>query len=171
MSQFSAVTGKKTLSDYIKIPGVYPAGRLDYNSEGLLVLTNNGKWQNQISCSEKCVKTYLVQVEGIIHSNACHALMKGVSIQNYIAKALDVRVLAKKPGFVWKRDPPIRIRKNQPTSWLEIDLNQGKNRQVRRMLAAVGNPVLRLIRTTVCSWSVYDIAVGNYHEVINFDGL
>ncbi|WP_395374025.1 pseudouridine synthase [Marinicella sp. W31] len=163
LSQFSPEGDKTTLAKYIDEPEVYPAGRLDYDSEGLLLLTDDGVLQHRISHPQgKMVKTYLVQVEGIVKKNAIQRLLKGVKIQDYMASALAIRPLAGKPGYLWKRVPPIRQRKKSPTCWLEVDLNQGKNRQVKRMLAAVGHPVLRLVRIQVGSWTLNDIKPGEY---------
>jgi len=163
LSQFSSEGDKTTLAEYIHLPGVYPAGRLDYDSEGLLILTDDGALQHRISHPQrKMVKTYLVQVEGLVKKTALDRLRQGVKVQDYVASAVAVRPLAGKPGFLWKRVPPIRQRKNSPTSWLEIYLDQGKNRQVRRMLAAVGHPVLRLVRTCIGPWTLDDLHRGEY---------
>ncbi len=148
LSQFTDSENRKHLGDFIDQPGYYAAGRLDYDSEGLMILTNDGPTQHLIS-GQKFTKTYLIQVEGRPKATQLRQLRDGVKVKDYIAKALDVKLMAKKPEWVWKRNPPIRFRKNSPTSWLMLSLNQGKNRQVRRMSAAVGLPVLRLIRTEI----------------------
>ena len=159
MCQFTDKEGRQHLGHHIEEKGVYAAGRLDYDSEGLLLLTGNGPLQHKITSSEYN-KTYLVQVEGLAKKAQLDKLRKGIKVQDYVAKAVDVTLLHKKPGFVWKRTPPIRTRKNIPTTWIEITLNQGKNRQVRRMLAAVGLPVLRLVRTQIGDWKLNALAVG-----------
>lgn len=164
MCQFTDEVGRATLKDFIDDAGVYAAGRLDYDSEGLLLLTGDGKLQHQIT-SAAVKKHYLVQVEGLAKKSQLDALRVGVKVQDYLAKAVSVELLAKKPGFVWKRIPPIRERKNKPTSWVMVVLNQGKNRQVRRMMAKVGLPVLRLIRTQVGEWHLGDLQPGMKKDV------
>jgi 23S rRNA pseudouridine2457 synthase len=152
----------KNLSDYIKLKNIYPAGRLDKDSEGLVVLTNDGKLQNQISNPKfNKEKTYIVQVEGQITNSALDELCSGVELKDGLTK----KALAKEipePDWLWLRNPPIRYRKYIPTSWLEIKITEGKNRQVRRMGAKVGFPVLRLIRTNVGEWSIKNINIGEY---------
>ena len=171
LTQFSPSGDKTTLADHIELPDVYPAGRLDYDSEGLLILTDDGALQHRISHpKQKMVKTYLVQVEGVVKKSALDRLQKGVMVQKNLCQAHALRMLAGKPGFLWKRQPPIRQRKNIPTSWLEMDLKEGKNRQVRRMLAAVGHPVLRLVRTQIGPWEVKHIKPGTY-QALDFDDL
>lgn len=159
MCQFTDKENRKHLGHYVEDKGVYAAGRLDYDSEGLLILTGDGQLQHKITSSEYH-KKYLVQVEGLAKKSQMDMLRKGVNVQDYLAKAVAVSLLHKKPGNLWKRTPPIRARKNVPTSWVEITLNQGKNRQVRRMMAAVGLPVLRLIRTQVGEWTLGDLNSG-----------
>ncbi|MCB1581736.1 MAG: pseudouridine synthase [Xanthomonadales bacterium] len=148
LTQFTDKENRDHLGHYINEPGYYAAGRLDYDSEGLLILTDDGKIQHFIT-SQAVNKTYLVQVEGRVQAKHVQQLRQGIKVKDYIAIAVFVEILAKKPGWVWKRNPPIRQRKNIPTSWLSLTINQGKNRQVRRMCAAVGLPVLRLIRTQI----------------------
>ena len=148
LSQFTDPEGRQHLGDFIDQPGFYAAGRLDFDSEGLMLLTDDGQVQQQIS-GARYEKTYLVQVEGRPQASQLQRLRQGVRVQDYLAKAIKTEVLAGKPGWVWKRKPPVRQRKNIPTSWLSLSINQGKNRQVRRMCAAVGLPVLRLIRTQI----------------------
>lgn len=148
MSQFTDSQNRTHLGDYIDQPGFYPAGRLDYDSEGLMLLTDDGKLQQKISGSG-WHKTYLIQVEGLPKAKELQRLRTGITIKDYQAKAVEVAVMAKKPGWLWPRTPPVRFRKKIPTSWLTITLNQGKNRQVRHMLAAVHLPVLRLIRIKI----------------------
>ena len=148
LSQFTDSENRKHLGDYIDQPAYYAAGRLDYDSEGLMLLTNHGPTQHLIT-SHNISKTYLIQVEGRPQVAQLAQLRAGVKVKDYVAKAITVELLVKKPAWVWKRNPPIRSRKNSPTSWLLLTINQGKNRQVRRMSAAVGLPVLRLIRTQI----------------------
>lgn len=167
----NSVEKKRTLANFIDIPDVYPAGRLDYDSEGLMILTADGKAQHAISHpQEKMIKTYVVQVEGIARREHLVKLLNGVKVQNYIARAVTVEMLAGKPGYLWKRSPPIRHRKNSPTSWLKIQLDSGKNRQVRRMCAAAGLPVLRLIRTEIGPWSIKQLQPGDFVQV-PWDGV
>ncbi len=169
LSQFTDSAGRACLKDYIEASGVYAAGRLDYDSEGLLLLTDDGAVQHEITSSVHN-KHYLIQVEGLAKKAQLDRLRKGVKVQDYVAKAVSIEPLFKKPGFVWKRNPPIRQRKNKPTSWLVIVLNQGKNRQVRRMMAAVGLPVLRLIRTQVGPWKLADLQPGE-QKIVTTDSL
>ena len=161
LSQFTDTKNRLHLGSYIDQPGYYAAGRLDYDSEGLLLLTDDGPTQHHIT-SEQTNKTYLVQVEGRAQAAQLQKLRQGVPVKDYLAKAKQVQVMAKKPGWVWKRTPPIRERQNIPTSWLTLTLNQGKNRQVRRMCAAVGLPVLRLIRTQIGDFSLEDLKPGSW---------
>lgn len=161
LSQFTDSENRSHLGEFINEPGYYAAGRLDYDSEGLMVLTNHGPTQHLIS-GQKFEKKYLIQVEGRPQVKQLQQLRQGVPVKDYVAKALGVELLAKKPTWVWKRNPPIRERKNIPTSWLFISINQGKNRQVRRMCAAVGLPVLRLIRTQIGAVKLNDLAPGKW---------
>ncbi|WP_154222760.1 pseudouridine synthase [Marinicella rhabdoformis] len=167
MCQFTDKEGRQHLGHFVAEKGVYAAGRLDYDSEGLLLLTDDGPLQNRITSSQ-FNKVYLVQVEGLARKSQLDALRKGVKVQDYMAKAVDVALLHKKPSFVWKRTPPIRARKNKPTSWVEVTLNQGKNRQVRRMMAAVGLPVLRLIRTQIGEWKLDGLGTGE-KKIVTID--
>jgi 23S rRNA pseudouridine2457 synthase len=162
LSQFSSSKGEATLSDLIKIPHVYPAGRLDKDSEGLLLLTNNGKLQHKISDPKyKMLKTYWVQVDGMITQKAIKQLTLGVSLndgmtQPAMAKIINIHHKSEKhvQNKIWDRNPPIRIRQHIPTSWVQLCIREGKNRQVRRMTAAVGFPTLRLIRISIGSWHI-----------------
>ena len=159
LSQFTTNDGKSTLADFISAGGVYPAGRLDYDSEGLLLLTDNGALQHQIAHPDhKQAKTYLVQVEGDINEEAITHLRKGVILKD--GKTLPAKCRKMSDVSVWARTPPIRERQNQPTSWIELIIREGKNRQVRRMTAAVGFPTLRLIRTHIGDWSLEDLNPG-----------
>ena len=150
----------KTLSDYINVKNIYPAGRLDKDSEGLLLLTDDGKLQHQISHPKfDKEKTYIVQVDGEITTNAIQKLCGGVQLKDGLTKPAKALIIAE-PDWLWDRVPPVRFRKNIPTSWIEIKITEGKNRQVRRMTAHVGFPTLRLIRTQIGDWSLNTISVG-----------
>ncbi|RUA07287.1 MAG: 23S rRNA pseudouridylate synthase [Gammaproteobacteria bacterium] len=162
LCQFSG--NMKNLSHYINEKDFYPAGRLDKDSEGLLLLTNNGKLQHQISHPKfDKEKTYLVQVEGKVTEEAIWQLRKGVRLKDGLTKPAKVKI-TEHPDWLWRRVPPIRMRKNIPTSWIELKITEGKNRQVRRMTAAVGFPTLRLIRTRIGDWKLGDIALGRYER-------
>ena len=164
LCQFTNSEGKSTLADFIKIKNVYAAGRLDYDSEGLVVLTDSGKLQHLISDPKhKFEKTYLVQVEGIITKEAVDKLSTGVKLKDGITKPAKA-VIIDEPQ-IWERIPPIRERKNIPTSWLSLTITEGRNRQVRRMTAAVGFPTLRLIRYSVGTWNIDGLALGEYSEL------
>ncbi len=164
LCQFSPHEGKTTLGQYLDRPGVYPAGRLDYDSEGLLVLTGDGALQARISDPRgKLVKTYLVQVERVPDADAMERLRRGVELGGRATRPARVRAVAE-PDWLWPRDPPIRYRKSVPTAWLEIGLREGRNRQVRRMTAAVGHPTLRLIRWSVGPWTLEGLEPGQWRE-------
>ena len=153
------------LADFISVPGVYPAGRLDRDSEGLLLLTDDGRLQNQIADPRhQSEKRYLVQVEGVPGARQLQQLRAGVRLKDGMAHARDVQVVPRKPGWLWRRDPPIRTRKNIPVSWLELTLTEGRNRQVRRMTAAVGLPTLRLVRRSIGHWSLDGLEPGQWRE-------
>lgn len=165
LCQFSPVEGKKTLADYLDIPGVYPAGRLDYESEGLLVLTDDGKLQARIAEPRyKQAKCYLAQVENIPPRKSLITLSRGVQLKDGITRPARARVV-EEPDWLWPREPPIRSRRDIPTQWLELEITEGKNRQVRRMTAAVGHPTLRLIRTSVAHWSLDGLLPGDHRRV------
>lgn len=164
ISQFSPNPPHQTLKDYIPIGDVYPAGRLDTDSEGLMILTNNGKLQAQISDPKyKKSKTYWVQVEGIPSDEQLIQLQNGVDLGDFkTSKANVTRINEPK---LWERNPPIRERKLIPTSWLELTICEGKNRQVRRMTAKVGLPTLRLVRVAMGGIRLDDLALGTYREM------
>jgi len=171
LCQFSASDGRQTLKEFIPVPAVYPAGRLDADSEGLLVLTGDGQLQNFISAPEhKLLKTYFVQVEGIPTTEAIQKLVRGVALRDFVTKPAQAELIAE-PAWLWQRNPPVRFRKNIPTSWLSLSISEGKNRQVRRMTAAVGYPTLRLIRYAVGGWNLDGLPPGQWQETKAGDGL
>ena len=154
MSQFSDHPARPTLARYIDTPGIYPAGRLDADSEGLMLLTDNGRLQHQISHPDQGkLKTYLVQVEGLPQASQLEKLRQPMDLGDFITKgSRTVRI--EPPVWLWPRDPPVRQRQQIPTSWLAITLSEGKNRQVRRMTAAAGLPTLRLVRSAIGPFSL-----------------
>lgn len=150
LSQFTDTEGRPTLAQYIKQPGVYAAGRLDMDSEGLLVLSDDGVVIRRLSePRHRTSKRYLVQVEGVPTESALRALRAGPMLADGPTRPARVELLGRAPGWLWSRDPPIRVRRQIPTQWLEIAISEGRNRQVRRMVAAVGLPCLRLVRIGV----------------------
>jgi len=154
---------RPTPADFIDVPGIYPAGRLDLDSEGLMLLTDDGKLQHRIANPEEgSRKTYLVQVEGAPSPRQLKRLVNGVPLSDGPARALEARLLGGKPGWLWPRPVPVRPRPGRPVSWLEIVLGEGRNRQVRRMSAAVGLPTLRLVRTAIGQWSLGDLQPGEW---------
>jgi 23S rRNA pseudouridine2457 synthase len=154
-------TLRATLADWLKIPAVYPAGRLDYDSEGLLLLTDNGQLQHQIASPRlKMPKTYWVQVEGEISETALKKLREGVELKDGKTRPAEVTTMA--PPEIWPRNPPVRYRASIPTSWVKITITEGKNRQVRRMTAAVGFPTLRLVRYGIGDWTLDGLSPGEY---------
>uniref|UniRef100_UPI003BAB1FD8 pseudouridine synthase n=1 Tax=Ningiella ruwaisensis TaxID=2364274 RepID=UPI003BAB1FD8 len=161
LCQFSDAEKRQTLKDYIAIPQVYAAGRLDRDSEGLLILTNDGKLQHELAHPDnKVSKTYWVQVEGTPNDKALRAIEQGLELKDGLTKPAKVNIMP--APDVWERDPPIRERKHIPTTWLSITLKEGKNRQVRRMTAHIGHPTLRLIRYRVGSWTIDGINNGEF---------
>lgn len=165
LCQFTDEAGRPTLADYLDVPNVYPAGRLDFDSEGLVLLTDDGPLKTRIAHPRHGVgKTYLAQVEGTLTDEAIARLVQGVSLKDGPAAALSAKSVTE-PAWLWARQPPIRQRKHIPTSWLEMELDEGRNRQVRRMTAAVGFPTLRLIRTRIGTLGLGGLSPGAYREL------
>ena len=168
LCQFTAETGDTTLADFIDIKNVYPAGRLDKDSEGLLLLTDDGRLQHKVSHPDfKLPKTYWAQVEGKINEQALTKLRHGVSLKDGLTKPAKAKCIDPEVSELqlWERIPAVRFRKNIPTSWLELTIKEGKNRQVRRMTAAVGFPTLRLIRVAIGEWQLGALKPGEYKKV------
>ncbi|VAW95749.1 Ribosomal large subunit pseudouridine synthase E [hydrothermal vent metagenome] len=164
LSQFSKDGDQRTLAGYIDIKNVYPAGRLDKTSEGLLLLTDDGNLQHKISHPDhKMKKTYWVQVDGVPTTQAINQLTSGVELKDGLTKKAQASII-KQPN-VWQRDPPVRYRANIPTTWLSLTISEGKNRQIRRMTAAVGFPTLRLIRYAIGPWNINNIQPGQWQIV------
>ena len=167
LCQFSPQPERETLADYVKVPNVYPAGRLDADSEGLLLLTDDGKLQHEIAHPErKEAKVYLVQVEGVPDAAALARLQAPLDLGDFTTKPCQAARIAE-PGWLWPRNPPIRSRADAPTAWLAITLQEGKNRQVRRMTAAIGHPTLRLVRSAIggISLASHPLMPGEWMEV------
>lgn len=165
LCQFSGDGARPTLAAFVPVPGVYPAGRLDADSEGLVVLTADGALQTRISHPRhKLPKTYFTEVEGIPTDVALASLARGVDLGEFVTAPATVRRVPA-PAWLWPRDPPVRFRKSVPTSWLELAITEGKHRQVRRMTAAVGLPTLRLIRWSVGPWTLADLPSGQWRAV------
>lgn len=165
LSQFTGEPGVPTLAGVVPVHGVYPAGRLDADSEGLMVLTNDGALQATLSSPRhKQPKTYLAQVEGIPTEEALAQLREGVHLGDFATQPAQARCIDE-PAWLWPRQPPVRFRAQIPTNWIELVLTEGKNRQVRRMTAAVGFPTLRLVRLAVGPWKLDDLAPGQWRDV------
>ena len=165
LSQFTDADNRQTLADFISLKNVYAAGRLDKDSEGLLLLTDNNKLKHKIMHPDnKVSKTYWVQVEGQPSNSALESLAVGVELKDGMTKPAKVKEIDE-PNGLWNRIPPIRYRANIPTQWLAITISEGRNRQVRRMTAAIGHPTLRLIRYRIGSWTLDNIQPGGYVEV------
>jgi 23S rRNA pseudouridine2457 synthase len=168
LSQFTdarSPTPRPTLSQYIDVPGVYPAGRLDFDSEGLLLLTDDGRLQARIANPKfKLAKTYWVQVEGEPDAAALDPLRLGVMLKDGMTLPAEIERID--PPALWPRDPPVRFRKTVPDSWLELTIREGRNRQIRRMTAAVGLPTLRLVRVRVGGWTLDGLAPGEWREAL-----
>ena len=164
LTQFSPVDGKQTLKDFIPVPGVYAAGRLDADSEGLLLLTDDGSLQARIAHPKfKLAKTYWAQVEGVPTAAQLAQLQAPLDLGDFITQPCEARVI-EEPQGLWPRHPPIRVRLSIPTSWIELTIREGKNRQVRRMTAKVGLPTLRLIRARIGPWSLAGMQPGEWRE-------
>lgn len=164
LSQFTDSEGRETLATYIKLKHIYPAGRLDRDSEGLLILTSYGKLQHYISQPRyKMEKTYWAQVEREITPEAIERLRSGIKLKDGMTAPAKVNVIDEPD--IWPRNPPIRERKNVPTSWIEMSITEGKNRQVRRMTAEAGFPTLRLVRIAIGPWKLDDLQPGQYHII------
>ncbi len=160
--QFTSVSGHASLKDYITLPRYYPAGRLDADSEGLVILTDNGQLQHKISHpTYQLSKTYWVQVEGMPTQESLQRLRQGVTVKNYLSQPAKVDLI-NEPIDLWPRTPPVRFRKNIPTTWIKLTIQEGKNRQVRRMTAAVGYPTLRLIRFAIGDYTLKGLAPGSW---------
>lgn len=160
----TAGSPRPTLSDFIDVPGVYPAGRLDMDSEGLMILTDDGRLQAHISDPRyKLPKIYRVQVEGTVSDDALVQLRRGVQLKDGMTLPAEADHIA--DPQLWPRDPPIRVRQTVPDSWIQLIIREGRNRQVRRMTAAVGHPTLRLVRHGVGDWTLDDLAPGSWREV------
>ncbi|MCM2132055.1 pseudouridine synthase [Larsenimonas rhizosphaerae] len=163
LPQFTDDQGRRTLADIITVPGIYPVGRLDYDSEGLMLLTDDGALNHRISHPRyKLTKVYWVQVEGLPNDQALCQLRQGIRLKDGPTRPAQVRHIDA-PALP-ERDPPVRFRANQPTSWLEIRISEGRNRQVRRMTAAIGHPTLRLVRQAIGSWQLGQLAPGEWRS-------
>jgi len=168
LSQFTdtkSPTKRRTLSEFIDIPNIYPAGRLDRDSEGLMILTDDGRLQAKISNPKfKTPKTYFAQVEGTPDASALASLAQGVVLKDGKTRPAEAAIVDE-PAWLWPRTPPIRVRKSIPDTWIKLTIHEGRNRQVRRMTAAVGHPTLRLIRFSVGQWSLEGIEPGQHSQL------
>jgi 23S rRNA pseudouridine2457 synthase len=166
LTQFTDADGRAVLGDYIDVPGIYPAGRLDKDSEGLLLLTDDGRLQQRIANPRyKLAKTYWAQVEGIPDDQALASLRNGLLLKDGMTRPAEARLLDHEPTDLWPRDPPIRYRASVPDSWIELTIREGRNRQVRRMTAAAGYPTLRLIRCAIGDWRLDGLKPGELRQV------
>lgn len=164
LSQFTGEPGQRTLTEFVSEKEVYAAGRLDADSEGLLLLTDDGALQHRLADPRhKQAKVYLAQVEGLPTPEALAALEGGLDLGDFVTLACRAKQVGE-PAWLWPRNPPIRERRNIPTSWLRIELREGKNRQVRRMTAKVGLPTLRLVRVSIGAWKLGDLQPGQWRE-------
>jgi 23S rRNA pseudouridine2457 synthase len=171
LPQFTSPDGRPSLARYLELPGLYPAGRLDIDSEGLMLLTDFGPWQARISQPGSLLgKRYRVQVEGVPTETALDRLRQGIVLKDGPTRPAPTRLIDAPPGL-WPRNPPIRVRKAIPTAWLELELHEGRNRQVRRMTAAVGLPTLRLIRWAIGPWTVEGLGPGDWREVADAEAV
>ena len=162
LCQFTDATGRRTLADFIPVKDVYAAGRLDYDSEGLLLLTDDGALTQRLADPRhRTQKIYLAQVERTPDAQALSQLRRGVALRDGMTAPAGVRIVPE-PEWLWPREPPIRYRRNVPTAWLEITLTEGRNRQVRRMTAAVGHPTLRLVRSAIGKWRLAGLRPGEW---------
>jgi 23S rRNA pseudouridine2457 synthase len=170
LTQFTDKEGRETLAHYIDLPRVYPAGRLDQDSEGLLLLTDDGQLQHRLSDPRhKMHKTYWVQVEGSPDAAALEALRRGVVIEGRMTRPAEAHAMEEPK--LWPRHPPIRVRLHIPTTWITLTLTEGRNRQVRRMTAAVGHPTLRLIRYAIGPWTLNALQPGEWRAVNNLEAV
>lgn len=164
LTQFTSEAGYATLKDFVVVPNVYPAGRLDVDSEGLVLLTDDGVLQARIANPRhKLAKRYWVQVEGVPESADLTHLANGLDLGDFVSATCECKIIDE-PASLWPRTPPIRVRASIPTTWLEIILREGKNRQIRRMTAKIGHPCLRLIRYSIGRWTLQDMQPGQWRE-------